>query len=226
MRALPYALFIAAAAIFPMAPVRVFLETPNERTMGTAFKIFFFHVPMAWIFMLLAVVCGVAAGIELRRRSRRAAAVARASAEVSFLCGAGVLLTGPIWGNATWGEPWTGDARQMTTALLWLVVASYLLVRQYGGPSSRRLAAGLAIFGAVDVPIIYYAVKIWKTLHPTTDVVTTLPPSMRAALWPALCALLLVSLGLVIVRTRQVALEADLDEAWVELDRQAQGVTA
>ena len=65
MRALPYALFIAAAAIFPMAPVRVFLETPNERTMGTAFKIFFFHVPMAWIFMLLAVVCGVAAGIEL-----------------------------------------------------------------------------------------------------------------------------------------------------------------
>ncbi len=217
LRALPTVFLAAAALIFPYSVARIFLDTPIERTMGTAFKIFFFHVPMGWLCMLMALVCGVAAAIELRRRSVTAGAVALAAAELGFVCGLGVLLTGPIWGNATWGKPWTGDARQLTTALLWLVIAAYLLVRHFGGESSRRLAAALAIFGAVDVPIIYYAVKIWKTTHPTTEVVGSLPPALWASLWPGLGALVLCTLGLLGIRVRQILLEEAMDEAWVRL---------
>lgn len=217
LRVLPTVFLAAAALIFPYSVARIFLDTPIERTMGTAFKIFFFHVPMGWLCMLMALVCGVAAAIELRRRSVTAGAVALAAAELGFVCGLGVLLTGPIWGNATWGKPWTGDARQLTTALLWLVIAAYLLVRHFGGESSRRLAAALAIFGAVDVPIIYYAVKIWKTTHPTTEVVGSLPPALWASLWPGLGALVLCTLGLLGIRVRQILLEEAMDEAWVRL---------
>ncbi len=212
---LPYLLLLAALCLFPGSVRTVFLETPIERTMGTAFKIFFFHVPMGWLLMLMAMVSGIASIVQLRSGSKTAAAVAQASAEIGVLTGAGVLLTGPIWGDATWGKPWTGDARQVTTALLWLVVVAYLLVRRYGAGSSDRLAAGLAIFGAVNVPVIYYAVKIWKTTHPTTDVVPSLPSSMWAAFWPCLGALLLCSLGLMAIRIRQLCLADTLDELWV-----------
>ncbi len=212
---LPDLCFVLAAPLLVYSVHRVFLETPNERQMGTAFKIFFFHVPMGWICMLMAVVCGIAAGVQLRRRSGLAAAVALAAAEMGFLTGLGVLLTGPIWGNATWGTPWTGDARQVTTALLWLVIVAYLLLRHYGPRSSDRLAAALAIFGAVNVPIIYYAVKLWKTMHPSTGVVASLPSEMWASFWPSLAALLLCSLGLFGLRIRQLALADELDAAWV-----------
>jgi len=221
-RFLPDGMLLASAVIFPYSVARIFLDTPIERTMGTAFKIFFFHVPMGWLTMLMAVICGVAAAIELRRRSMTASAVALAAAELGFVCGLGVLLTGPIWGNATWGKPWTGDARQMSTALLWLVIAAYLLIRHYGPSGSKRLAAGLAIFGAVDVPIIYYAVKLWKTTHPTTEVVGSLPPALWAAFWPGLGAILLCTFGLMGLRIRQLVLAEQLDEAWVRVsDREA-----
>lgn len=211
-------LFLAAAPLLVYSVQRVFLHTPNERSMGTAFKIFFFHVPMGWLCMLMAVISGVAAYVQLRRRSRVAAAVALASAEVGFVGGLGVLLTGPIWGHATWGTPWTGDARQVTTALLWLVIAAYLLLRHFGQHASERLAAALAIFGAINVPLIYYAVKLWKTTHPTTGVVAKLPPEMWASFWPGLGALLLCSFGLFAIRARQLILAGELDEAYVRLE--------
>jgi heme exporter protein C len=217
-RILPDIALVASAPLLVYSVQRVFLHTPNERTMGTAFKIFFFHVPMGWLCMLMALVAGIAAGVQLRRRSRTAAAVALASAEVGFVCGLGVMLTGPIWGHATWGTPWTGDARQVTTALLWLVLVAYLLLRHYGQHASERLAAALAIFGAVNVPLIYYAVKLWKTTHPTTNVVGSLPPAMWASFWPGLGALALVALGLFALRIRQLVIENELDDAWVRLE--------
>lgn len=220
-RTTPYVMLAASAVIFPYTVGRVFLDTPIEREMGTVFKIFFFHVPLAWIMMLLGVVCGIAAAVQLSRRSRLAEAVAISSAEIVLLAGLGVLLTGPIWGHATWGKPWTWDARQVSTGLLWLVFASYVLVRRYGAAGSDRLAAALAIFGAVDVPVIYYAVKIWRTTHPTTEVVGSLPASMYGSLWPAVAALLLLSLSLLTIRVRQELTAMDLDDAWILLERNA-----
>ena len=217
-RVLPYALLAAAAGSFPYCVQRVFFSTPMERQMGTVQKIFYFHVPLAWIMMLLGVVCGVAAVLQLRSRSKTAEATAIACAELVLVTGLGVLITGPIWGHATWGKAWTWDARQVSTGLLWLIFAAYVLVRHYGAAGSERLAAALAIFGAVDVPIIYYAVKIWKTTHPSNDVVGSLPPQMWASLWPCLGALVALTLGLLLIRIRQELTEITLDEGWVHLD--------
>jgi heme exporter protein C len=212
---LPPAALGAAAIMFPLAVARVFLDTPIEREMGTVQKIFYFHVPLAWMMMLLGVICGVAAAVQLRRSSRAAEALSIAAGELVLVTGAGVLITGPIWGHATWGTPWTWDARQVSTGLLWLIFAAFVLIRHYGASGSDRLAAGLAIFGAVDVPIIYYAVKVWKTTHPTTDVVRTLPGNMWDTLWFALAPIMLTTLALLAIRTRQELTEIDLDEAWV-----------
>jgi len=217
-RALVYGLLGAAAVVFPLSVAQIFLHTPIERQMGTVFKIFFFHLPLAWTMMLFAVVCGVAAAVQLKQRRRRAEAVAIAAAEIVLLTGLGVLITGPIWAHATWGRAWTWDARQVATGLLWLVFAAYVLVRRYGGAGSERLAAALAILGAIDVPIIYYAVRLWRTTHPTTEVVGALPRSMYASLWPALGALLLLCLALLLVRVRQEIIVKDLDDAWARLD--------
>jgi len=218
---LPDLCLVAAMPLLVYSVHRVFLETPIERELGTAFKIFFFHVPMGWLCMIMAVICGVAAGIQLRRRSSLAGAVALAAGEMGFVTGLGVLLTGPIWGNASWGTPWTGDARQVTTALLWLVIVAYLLLRHYGPRSSDRLAAALAIFGAINVPIIYYAVKLWKTTHPSTGVVGQLEPAMWASFWPSLGALALCAFGLFGLRIRQLALADELDAAWVRTEDRA-----
>ncbi|KIG15038.1 Cytochrome c-type biogenesis protein CcmC, putative heme lyase for CcmE [Enhygromyxa salina] len=220
MKYIPYALLLAAAALFPYCVQRVFLHTPIEAEMGTAQKIFYFHVPLAWICMLFAVICGVAAGVQLRRRSDKAEALAVAAGEMTVLAGVGVLITGPIWGDATWGTPWTGDARQVSTALLWLVFVAYLLVREYGPPNSERIAAALAIFGAIDVPIIYYAVKIWKTTHPQTGVVGSLPQSMWNTLFVCLAALMMLSIALVWIRAAQARMAIALDQAWIAADTQ------
>lgn len=225
-RLLPYALFAVGAGTFPYCVQRVFLHTPIERQMGTVQKIFYFHVPLAWIMMLLGVVCGIAAGIQLRRNSKLAEATAIAAAELVIITGLGVLITGPIWGHATWGKAWTWDARQVSTGLLWLVFAAYVVVRHYGAAGSERLAAALAIFGAVDVPIIYYAVKIWKTTHPDNNVVGTLPPEMWATLWPCLGALMAMAFGLFFIRIRQEFVELTLDEGWVKADDASRAAAA
>ncbi len=218
-RALWAILLVAAAALFPPAAARVFLDTPIEREMGTVQKIFYFHVPMAWCMMLAAVVSGVAAAVWLFRASRAAEALARASGEVVLVTGACVLLTGPIWGHATWGTPWTWDARQVSTALLFLVFAAFVLLRAYGAAGSERLAAALAVFGALDVPIIYYAVKVWKTTHPTTDVVGTLPPSMWRTLFFALSPIAACVAGLVAVRYQVERAEQRLDDLYLANER-------
>jgi len=217
-RTIPILLLVIAAVVFPLSVKGIFLDVGIERQLGTVQKIFYFHVPLAWIMMLFGVVCGIAAVIQLRRESRAAEAVAIAAGEMVILTGLGVLITGPIWGHASWGKAWTWDARQVSTGLLWLVFVAYVLVRRYGAAGSERLAAALAIFGAVDVPIIYYAVKIWKTTHPSNNVVGSLPPEMWAALWPALGALLATSIALVMVRARQERAEMDLDDAWVQAE--------
>lgn len=214
---LPIALFAVGLQLFPYSVQRVFFETPIEAEMGTAQKIFYFHLPMAWGLMLFALISGIAAGLQLARRSERAETVAIAAGEVCALLGLGALLSGAIWGDATWGTPWTGDARLVTTALLELVFVAYLIVAKFGGPMSARLAAALAVFGALDVPVIYYSVKIWKTTHPKAEVVKSLPPEMWASLWPCLGAILAASFGAFILRLRQERLDRRIDRAWIAL---------
>ena len=224
MKRLVWPLLLAEAAVaFPLAVAAVFLDTPIEREMGTAQKIFYFHVPMAWCMMLAAIVSGVAAAVQLARGSRAAEALSLAAGEVVLVTGACVLLTGPIWGHATWGTPWTWDARQVSTALLFLVFAAFVLLRTQGAAGSERLAAGLAAFGALDVPVIYYAVKVWKTTHPTTDVVGTLPPGMGRTLLLSVHPILFLTLALVAVRYGIERAEQRLDDLYLAREGEPAG---
>ncbi len=141
---------------------------PTERTMGHVQRIFYFHVPSAWIaFLAFFVVC--AAGIlYLWRRERKWDMVALSSAEIGVLFASLVLITGPLWAKSVWGIWWTWDARLTSTLVLWLIYAGYLMLRANVEDDSRRarLSAVLGIVGAADIPIIVLSVQWWRTQHP------------------------------------------------------------
>ena len=101
--------------------------------------------------------------------------MAFAAAELTVLYGAMAMVTGPLWARKAWGVWWVWDARLTMSLLMWMVFVSYLLLRRYGGPGSETLAAGLALFGMATAPFVYLSVNIWRTIHPLTSVVPTLP---------------------------------------------------
>ena len=92
-------------------------------------------------------------------------------------------MTGPLWARKAWGVWWVWDPRLTSSLLLFLIFAAYLMLRQYGGPGSDQLAAGMALFGMANVPFIYVSVNVWRTFHPMTSVVPTLPTDMGIPLW-------------------------------------------
>jgi heme exporter protein C len=154
-------------------------NAPLEKTMGIVQKIFYFHVPCAWLLMLSTFVCAAGSLAYLFRGSEPGDRVALCSAELGVLFGLCVLVTGPLWARAAWGVFWTWDVRLTSSLLLWLMLVAYGLARRYGGVGGRRLAAAMALFAAADVPLVYLSVNVWRTLHPTTKVVSSLAPGMR-----------------------------------------------
>jgi heme exporter protein C len=152
-------------------------------------KIFYYHAPIAWVMFTAVFVCGIASVGYLRTRKPGWDDTAAAAGDLVAIYGAIVLTTGPIWGKAAWGVWWVWDARLTSSLLLWMIFMAYALIRRYGGPGSERLAAGLAVFGAADVPLVYFAVNFWKTQHPTNSAVPTLEAGMRLAFWLAVLAM-------------------------------------
>jgi len=172
---------LLASVGFVVAPVLIFQKAPLAPYYELLFnqKIFYYHVPCAWVMFVATYVCGIASIAYLRTRQAAWDDVAQAAGDLVTLFGALMLITGPLWAKASWGAYWKWDARLTTSLLLWLLFLAYSLLRRYGGPGSERLAAGLAVFGMADVPLIYFAVKIWTTQHPNTTVVPALGPGMR-----------------------------------------------
>ncbi len=164
---------------------QLIVAAPRETTMGLVYKIFFYHVPVSWLALLGAMVTGAGSIAYLFKGSERGDRVAVAAAELTVLFGLCTLVTGPLWSRNAWGSWWQWDVRVTTTLLLWMIFISYLFARRYGGPGAKKLAAGLAIFGAADVPLIYFSVSIWRSIHPKTSVVQTLPAGMRGPFWAA-----------------------------------------
>ncbi len=164
----------------------VFVRAPEERVMGAAQKIFYFHVPSAFVTYLgVAVLLGGSIAY-LWTRDRRWDSLSRAATETSLLfCGI-VLVTGPIWAKPAWGAWWTWEARLTTTLVLWLLLACCLMVRAYAADRDlgARLAAIVGIVAALDVPIIHKAVEWWRGQHPVvfkSGADGGLAPGMREA---------------------------------------------
>jgi heme exporter protein C len=203
--------------MFELAPILI-AQAPYESTMGLVQKIFYVHLPSAWVFLLSAIVCGVASIRYLFKGDPRQDRLAWAAAELVVLFGAITLVTGPLWARKAWGVWWQWDVRLTSSLMGWMVAVAYLLLRRYGGPGSDKLAAGLALFGMANVPFIYISVNYWRTIHPTTNVVPTLPTSFGLPLWFSAVTFLLMFVLLLRLRVRLEEQRARLDSIYLSAD--------
>ncbi|MFI5178466.1 MAG: cytochrome c biogenesis protein [Vicinamibacterales bacterium] len=212
-RLVPFALVIALV-MFVRAPFMVD-AAPYESTMGLIQKIFYFHVPAAMMTFLSAFVCGIASVLFLVGRKNAADHIAVAAAELAVVFGLIVLVTGPIWARKAWGVWWQWEARLTMTLVMWMIFIAYLLLRRFGGAGSDVLAAAVGLFGMALVPFVYWSVNVWRTLHPTTNVVISLPPEMASVLGWCAGAFLLLYVGLLAVRVRLEVCRAALEDAFI-----------
>lgn len=214
--AAPILLTIAFAMLVP-APF-ILGAAPFEETMGVVSKIFYFHLPSSISFLLFAFVCGIASIVYLVSRNPTADHVALAAAELAIVCGLITLVTGPLWARKAWGTWWVWEARLTSSLVMWMVFISYVMLRRFGGAGSDMLAAAVSIFGMALVPFVYWSVNVWRTLHPATSVVPTLPASMGIPLWWNVFAFMCLFAALFAMRTRVEHLRTDLDAALADAD--------
>jgi len=205
------------AAMFLAAPFMI-NNAPSEATMGLVYKIYFFHMPSAWMFLTAAITAGIASFRLLFLKRPRADHWVTAAAELAVLFGAFTLVTGPLWARKAWGTFWIWDARTTSSLVSWMIACAYLILRRYGGPGSEKLAAALALFGMANVPFIYISVNYWRTIHPATSVVPKLPFTMGFPLWFCVITFALVFIVLLKLRVRVEEQQARLDGLYLSLD--------
>jgi heme exporter protein C len=157
-------------ALMIAALYMVFVYVPTEKHTGIVQRIFYFHVPVAWVCFLAFFITFIFSILYLWKRAAKWDAIAHASAEVGIIFATLVLITGPIWAKPVWGIWWTWDARLTTSLVLWLMYVAYLLVRSFAIEPERgaRFGAVIGIVGFIDVPIVFLTVNLWRTQHPTT----------------------------------------------------------
>jgi heme exporter protein C len=203
--------------IFVSAPLFI-AHARYESTMGLVQKIFYFHMPPAMLMLWSAIFCGIASALFLIRRRPLWDYLAVAAAELTVLYGLIALVTGPLWARKAWGVWWTWDPRLTMSLLMWMIFVSYLLLRKYGGPGSEKLAAGLAVFGMANAPFVYISVNVWRTMHPKTTVVPTLPVDFATALWVSFAGFLLFYIALLAARVRLEEQRAALDRLYLDIE--------
>lgn len=208
---------VLCGLMFAVSPLLI-ANAPFESTMGMVQKISYYHMPAAWIFLIAAIVCGVASIRYLFRGTVSQDRVAVAAAELVVLFGAIALVTGPLWARKAWGVWWQWDVRLTSSLMGWMVAVAYILVRKYGGPGSDKLAAGLALFGMANVPFIYISVNYWRTIHPKTTVIPKLPLEMGIPFWFCVVAFLLLFMLLLRLRVRLEEQRARVDALYLSLD--------
>ena len=186
---------------------------PTEATMGDIQRIFYYHLPSAWLTFLFFLISFIASVVYLASRRNHplralgSDALAVSSSEMGVVFCTVVLISGPLWARPVWGIWWTWDERLTSTLVLWLIYSSYLLLRKFAaGPQMQTLAAVLAIFGYVDVPIVYFSTRWWRTQHPAPVIMgapgSGLDPQMWTAVWWNLAAWFSWGLLLVAIRYR------------------------
>ena len=170
-----------------------FLYAPTEKTMGDVQRIFYFHVPSAWVSFIAFGVVAIASIFFLRTGQSNWDTLAYSAAEVGILFLTLVLITGPLWAKPVWGVYWTWDARLTTSFILWLIYLAYLMLRNYVADRERgaRFAAVFGIVGFLDVPIVYMSIRWWRTLHPSAVV----GGGDGSGLAPAMLLTLLICVG-------------------------------
>ena len=175
-----------------------FVYAPTELIEGPVQRIFYVHVPLAWISYLAFFFVLLGSVVYLWRRDERWDTFARVNAEIGVVFTTLVLISGSLWGRAFWGAWWVWDERLTTSLLMWFIYVGYLALRSYTGRTAQgaRAAAVVGILGFVVTPINYMSVKWWRTLHPDQVLplggTPQLPASMIIALMISLTAITLL----------------------------------
>jgi heme exporter protein C len=209
-------LAIITGLLLSFALYEALIAAPTERTMGDVQRIFYYHVPSAWTAFLLFLINFVASVVFLIRRDTKSDIVALVSAEVGVVFCTVVLVTGPIWARPVWGIWWTWDLRLTLTLVLWLIYVSYLMLRRFSTSSQTPvLAAVLAIFGALDVPLVYFSIWFFRTQHPSPVIGNggSLDPRMARVLLINWAAFLCLAWLVCWTRFRLEVLKREVEEA-------------
>ena len=206
--------FAALAAIFGVIGLYIGLfVAPEDFQQGEVYRIIFIHVPAAWMAMVIYLVMAMYGVMALTLNTRLSAMMMEALAPTGAIFTALALWTGALWGKPTWGTYWAWDARMTSTLILLFLYIGYLALINAIEDKKRADKAGalLVIVGSVNVPIIYFSVKWWNTLHQGASVSATASPKMAAImLWAMLTmaiACWMYTIAISLVRVRAIILE-------------------
>ncbi len=191
----------------------VFIYVPTDAETGIIQRIFYFHVPLAWVAFLAFLVVFMASIRYLWKRDKKWDFIASSSAEVGLVFTTLVLITGSIWARPTWGVWWVWDSRLTASLVLWLIYLAYFIVRSYIGEEERRarFAAVVGVIGFIDVPVVALAITLWRTQHPGPVIFESgLSGEMMATLMVAIAAFTALYF---LLFTGRVSLKKDEDEA-------------
>ncbi len=198
-----------------------FFLAPTDATQGESYRIIFVHVPAAWMSMVLYVVMAGWAAVGWAFNARLASMVARSIAPTGAAFTFLALWTGALWGKPTWGTWWVWDARLTSELILLFLYLGYMALVEAIDDIRRADQAGalLAIVGVINVPIIYFSVRWWNTLHQGASISMTAAPKMAHTMLSAMLLMTFAfwaySFAVVFVRTRALILERERDTEWV-----------
>jgi heme exporter protein C len=214
--------FAAAAAVLAVAGLVIGLVVaPTDATQSDAYRIIFIHVPTAWMSMFLYVVMAAWSAAALGFNTRLSAMMAQAIAPTGALMTFIALWTGAFWGRPTWGTYWAWDARMTSELILLFLYLGIIALRNAIDDPRRadKACAVLALTGVVNVPIIYFSVYWWNTLHQGSSVSVTRAPSMAAIMLAGMLVLAFAAwfyaIAVVLARVRTIIVERERGAAWV-----------
>src|SRR5437763_15516576 len=208
-------------ALFAVGLYFSFFVAPTDFQQGESYRIIFIHVPAAWMGMFLYVLMAVYAGLgwafNARLGSMMATAISTTGAIFTFIS----LVTGSLWGRPAWGVYWVWDARMTSTLILLFLYVGFISLQSAIDDPRRadRAGAVLALVGVINVPIIYFSVQWWNTLHQGATIrilgKPSIAPRMLAAMLILLIACWLYSIAVVLIRLRCIILEREQNAAWL-----------
>jgi len=218
--------FSFLAGLLALAGLYVaFFVAPTDHQQGEAYRIIFIHVPAAWMSMFLYVVMAGWAGLGLALNTRLSGMMASAIAPTGAMFTFVALWTGALWGRPTWGAYWVWDARLTSELVLLFLYLGFIALKGAIPDPARADRAGaiLALVGVVNVPIIYFSVQWWNTLHQGSSVSLTRAPSMAATMLLGMLLMALAawmySIATALCRVRSIILARERDAEWVRMTK-------
>jgi heme exporter protein C len=198
------------------AAVAALVLAPREVEMGDVQRLFYFHMPSAWVALGPAFTCVFGFSVAyLVTRNLAYDRIAAAAAEIGVVFTTITLVTGPLWAKPVWGVYWAWEPRLTTTLILWFIYVGYLLLRSAASPGHKRarLVAVYGIVGWIDVPIVFLSIWWWRTVHPRIlgEGGFAITGSMGWVLAFCLLAFTLLFVYLLLVRVRMEEMSARLD---------------